>query len=140
MRMKNRPAKANLLQQRRAALSPVTVMMPAAPVPMMVPAVVVMPVEVTMPAPAHFRGELFRILLHNSRSTRIDQRQRLRPLEGSRNNKQRADSRERQNFRSVHQHSPYIRDFTPAPCGRLFSNCSAATRESYPGEGDVNAD
>jgi hypothetical protein len=61
-----------------------------------------------MPSPTHFRGELFRVLLHRRRSARIDQRYRLRALDRSDDNKQGADGRKAQNFRSVHQHSPSV--------------------------------
>jgi len=79
------------------------------PVPMMMPPMVVVPamapvmmVPVMMVVPAHFGREVFRILLNSARRTGIDQRHCLGALDWSRHDKKRANSRQAQNFRSVH--------------------------------------
>jgi hypothetical protein len=102
---------------------------------------VVPPAPVVMMMPAHFSGRLlFGILLHRRRSSWIDQRYSLCAIERSRNHKECADSRNTQNSRSDHPNSssPAIH----ASAVRLPStgNSLVATRESNPGEGDVNDD
>jgi hypothetical protein len=83
---------------------PAMVVVPTAPMMVVVPAAPVMMM------PTHFRRHLlFAVLLQRRRSARIDQRHRLCTFDGSRDQKQRADSRKAQNFRSVHHNSPYVR-------------------------------
>ena len=80
---------------------PVTMAMPTV-VPPMVPAMMPM----MMPMPTHLGGRQLRILLHRCSSARIDQRHRLGTSDWSCHNEKRADSRQAQNFRSVHSSSP----------------------------------
>jgi hypothetical protein len=106
-----------------AVMAPMPVaVMPPVPTVMM-PSV---PVVVTMPAPAHFGGELFRIPLHRGGGPRIDQRHRLRALKRSGKNEKRADGREAENFRSAHQHSPCVIHVSAVGC-HFVANCLAAT-------------
>jgi hypothetical protein len=63
---------------------------------------------VVMPPPADFGGKLSGILLHRRGRARIDQRHRLRTLDRSGENEKRANGREAENFRSPHQHSPWM--------------------------------
>jgi hypothetical protein len=82
-------------------------MMPAVPVPaMMMTLVPAVPMAMMVPVPPHFGGKLPRVLLDRGGTAGIDQRQRLRTLERRRRHEKHAHSRETQNFRSVHPHSP----------------------------------
>jgi hypothetical protein len=113
---------------------PVTMAMPTV-VPPMVPAMMPM----MMPMPTHLGGRQLRILLHRCSSARIDQRHRLRTSDRSCHDEKRADSRQAQNFRSVHSSSPsqgisrQRRAVAPV--------ATAATRRRKESrEGDVNVD
>jgi hypothetical protein len=93
------------------------------------------------PVPAHFgRGQFSRALLDRSGIAGTDQRQRLRALGRRRDDEKHADSREAQNFRSVHPHSPsYAMSSRPRRAAAPLGNCPAATQIEII-SGDVNAD
>ena len=82
------------------------VMVPTVPVTMTMPTVVPAMVPMMMPMPTHLGGRQLRILLHRCSGARIDQRHRLRTSDWSCHDEKRADSRQAQNFRSVHSSSP----------------------------------
>lgn len=81
-------------------------MVPTVPMPVVVPAMMPMMVPVVMPVPTHLSCRQLRILSHRYRGARIDQRHRLRAADRRRHDEKRADSRQAQNFRSVHSSSP----------------------------------
>ena len=109
---------------------PVTMAMPTV-VPPMVPAMMPM----MMPMPTHLGGRQLRILLHRCSSARIDQRHRLRTSDRSCHDEKRADSRQAQNFRSVHIN--LLKIFGYSLCA--VSPISAATHSNAKAS-DVNVD
>jgi hypothetical protein len=77
-------------------------MMPVPAMMMPMPMVPAMVVPVMMVMPTHLGGELPRILLNRAGRTGIDQRDRACTLSRRSHNEQRSNSRQAQNFRSVH--------------------------------------
>ena len=72
---------------------------PAAPVPVMVPA---MPTMVTVPPPPYFRGRRLGILLDRRGGAGVAERQRLGALGRSGQDEQCANGGKPQNFRHLH--------------------------------------
>jgi hypothetical protein len=82
-----------------------------------------------MTVPAHFSGNIFRILLNGRRSARIAERQRLSLLSGSSDHEQCSKHRKTQNFRSLHPQFSFTSCFfTPSPrgCSSAAASCDAA--------------
>jgi len=119
----------------------VTVMVPTTPVPtVMVVPTPPMPamVMVTVPMPAHLRGHLLPdIVLHRCCRTRIDQRGCPCTLDRCRDQKEGADNRQAQNFRSFHSNSPSTMSRERYAAAAALAS---PRRPSNPGRGDVNDD
>ena len=75
---------------------------PAMAMPSPMAAMVPTPMPAMMMAPAHFGGELPRVILHCGRGARIDQRHRARLSDRRRHHQNRGDRYKAQNFRPVH--------------------------------------
>jgi hypothetical protein len=115
------------------------VMVPTVPVPVTMPMVVPPMVPVMMPMPTHLGGRQLRILLHRCSSAWIDQRHRLRASDWSCHDENRADSRQAQNFRSVHSSSPSQGISRQRRAAAPVATASPRRREESR-VGDVNVD
>jgi hypothetical protein len=81
---------------------------PAVPVAMMMVVVPAMPTVMAMMPPMHFRCRQPGIFLNRRGGAGIAERQRIGALDWSCEREQRADSGESQNFRELHECSPWV--------------------------------